>query len=99
LPLLCETGRRLFYFSRILKVQFLLRFAVMVNQNMKGCTHPLGNIVGEIQSEDKKLLNVNAESLRSLIYEIAARSSKLTPSALFLSILRQDPEIHWRATD
>ncbi|PIA36566.1 hypothetical protein AQUCO_03300036v1 [Aquilegia coerulea] len=60
--------------------------------------HALGNIVGENRSDDRKLLNDNAEeSLRFLIYEIAARSSKLTPSVLFLSILQQDPEIRLAA--
>ncbi|CAN6558179.1 unnamed protein product [Malus baccata var. baccata] len=33
------------------------------------------------------------ESLRRLIYETASKSSKLTPSGLFLSVLKQDSEI------
>lgn len=48
---------------------------------MKAALHALGNLVGENRQDDRKLLDENAEeSLRSIIYEIAARSSKLTPS-------------------
>ncbi|KAK7317718.1 hypothetical protein RJT34_02174 [Clitoria ternatea] len=56
--------------------------------------HALGNISGETRSENKIILNSEAEeNLRRLIYETASRSSKLTPSGLFLSVLQQDSEI------
>ncbi|KAJ7981773.1 ARM repeat superfamily protein [Quillaja saponaria] len=56
--------------------------------------HALGNISGEARSENSIILNGDAEeSLRRLIYEVASRSSKLTPSGLFLSILQKDSEI------
>ncbi|XP_020238034.1 uncharacterized protein LOC109817230 [Cajanus cajan] len=56
--------------------------------------HALGNISGETRSESNIILNAEAEeNLRRLIYETASRSSKLTPSGLFLSVLQQDSEI------
>ncbi|KAH9802467.1 ARM repeat superfamily protein [Citrus sinensis] len=56
--------------------------------------HGLANIAGKTRSEDKIILNADAEeSLRHLIYEVASRSSKLTPSGLFLSVLQQAAEI------
>ncbi|KAA8523937.1 hypothetical protein F0562_010360 [Nyssa sinensis] len=55
--------------------------------------HALGNISGETRSENNILLNSAAEeSLRCLIYETASKTSKLTPSGLFLSVLEQDSE-------
>jgi len=47
--------------------------------------HALGNISGETRSKNNIILNAEAEeNLRRLIYETAARSSKLTPSVAFL---------------
>lgn len=55
--------------------------------------HALANISGETRSENSIILTSDAEeSLRRLIYETAAKSSKLTPSGLFLSVFQQDPE-------
>ncbi|XWS52103.1 hypothetical protein CRYUN_Cryun11dG0038500 [Craigia yunnanensis] len=55
--------------------------------------HALGNVVGENRPEDSIILNGDAEeSLRRLIYEVASESSKLTPSGLFLSNLKQAAE-------
>uniref|UniRef100_A0A5B7CBC0 26S proteasome non-ATPase regulatory subunit 5 n=1 Tax=Davidia involucrata TaxID=16924 RepID=A0A5B7CBC0_DAVIN len=55
--------------------------------------HALGNISGETRSENNILLNSDAEeSLRRLIYETASKTSKLTPSGLFLSVLEQDSD-------
>ncbi|KAL6531564.1 hypothetical protein OROMI_027927 [Orobanche minor] len=55
--------------------------------------HALANICGESRSENSMILTSDAEeSLRRLIYETALKSSKLTPSGLFLSIFQQDPE-------
>ncbi|CAN6691023.1 unnamed protein product [Malus baccata var. baccata] len=56
--------------------------------------HALGNISGETRSANSMILTSDAEeSLRRLIYETASKSSKLTPSGLFLSVLKQDSEI------
>ncbi|XP_047172013.1 uncharacterized protein LOC124840067 isoform X3 [Vigna umbellata] len=56
--------------------------------------HALGNISGETRSKNSIILNAEAEeNLRRLIYETATRSSKLTPSGLFRSVLQQDAEI------
>ncbi|GAV89801.1 Proteasom_PSMB domain-containing protein [Cephalotus follicularis] len=56
--------------------------------------HTLGNISGETRTANNIILNAEAEeSLRLLIYGIASKSSKLTPSGLFLSVLRQDSRI------
>ncbi|XP_021821703.1 uncharacterized protein LOC110763262 [Prunus avium] len=55
--------------------------------------HALGNISGETRSENSMILTSDAEeSLRRLIYETASKSSKLTPSGIFLSVLKQDSE-------
>ncbi|XP_050368538.1 uncharacterized protein LOC126786682 [Argentina anserina] len=55
--------------------------------------HALANISGETRTENSIILTNDAEeSLRRLIYETASKSSKLTPSGLFLSVLQQDPE-------
>ncbi|KAE9592896.1 hypothetical protein Lal_00029046 [Lupinus albus] len=56
--------------------------------------HGLANISGETRSENNIILTAEAEeNLRRLIYEAASRSTKLTPSGLFLSVLQQDSEI------
>ncbi|CAJ2645455.1 uncharacterized protein LOC123895299 isoform X2 [Trifolium pratense] len=56
--------------------------------------HALGNISGETRSESDIILDAEAEdNLLRLLYETASRSSKLTPSGLFLSVLQQDSEI------
>ncbi|KAH0986614.1 hypothetical protein GBA52_013791 [Prunus armeniaca] len=55
--------------------------------------HALGDISGETRSENSMILTSDAEeSLRRLIYETASKSSKLTPSGIFLSVLKQDSE-------
>ncbi|KAK7405296.1 hypothetical protein VNO78_06500 [Psophocarpus tetragonolobus] len=60
--------------------------------------HALGNISGETRPENDIILNAEAEeNLQRLIYETASRSSKLTPSGLFLSVLQQDSEIRLAA--
>ncbi|KAJ4829282.1 hypothetical protein Tsubulata_000970 [Turnera subulata] len=60
--------------------------------------HSLGNISGENRSEGNIILNGDAEEhLRVLIYQTASQSSKLTPSGLFLSVLRQDSEVRLAA--
>lgn len=47
--------------------------------------HALANIAGEPRAEHNIILNSNAEeSLRRMIYEVASRSSKLTPSVSLL---------------
>ncbi|GMP65945.1 hypothetical protein CsSME_00026519 [Camellia sinensis var. sinensis] len=62
--------------------------------------HALGNIAGETRSESNRMLNVDGEeNLRVLIYETASKSSKLTPSGLFLSVLQQDSEIRLARSD
>ncbi|TQE04952.1 hypothetical protein C1H46_009423 [Malus baccata] len=56
--------------------------------------HALGNISGETRPANSMILTSDAEeNLRRLIYETASKSSKLTPSGLFLSVLKQDSEI------
>ncbi|KAL7143370.1 hypothetical protein ABFS83_08G186700 [Erythranthe nasuta] len=56
--------------------------------------HSLGNIAGENRTGNTVLLNSTAEdTLRSLIYDEASKTSKLTPSGLLLSVLQQDSEI------
>ncbi|KAK4420384.1 hypothetical protein Salat_1988700 [Sesamum alatum] len=56
--------------------------------------HSLGNIAGETRTGDTMVLNSSAEeNLRSLIYDKASKTSKLTPSGLLLSVLQQDSEI------
>ncbi|KAF9611564.1 hypothetical protein IFM89_033568 [Coptis chinensis] len=60
--------------------------------------YALGNILGVNRLTDGIMLTDKAEeSLRSLIYEIAAKSSKLTPSGLFMSVLKQETEIRLAA--
>ncbi|KAL6538325.1 hypothetical protein OROGR_012313 [Orobanche gracilis] len=56
--------------------------------------HSLGNIAGETRMENTVMLNsIAEENLRSLIYDKASKTSKLTPSGLLLSVLQQDSEI------
>ncbi|CAL9112831.1 unnamed protein product [Musa textilis] len=56
--------------------------------------HALASICGVDRPEDKMLLDSKAEeNLRRLIYTAAANTSKLNPSGLILSVLRQEPEI------
>lgn len=46
--------------------------------------HALANIGGESRPENDIVLNVNAEeSLRRLVYGVASKSTKLTPSVSF----------------
>ncbi|KAK6132791.1 hypothetical protein DH2020_033469 [Rehmannia glutinosa] len=59
-----------------------------------GCLALLGNIAGETRIENTMVLSSSAEeNLRSLTYDKASRTSKLTPSGLLLSVLQQDSEI------
>ncbi|KAK1584700.1 hypothetical protein Q3G72_035400 [Acer saccharum] len=56
--------------------------------------HALANIAGEARPENTRILNsIAEESLRRLIYEVASRSTKLTPSGLILSILQQAADV------
>ncbi|KAL6561802.1 hypothetical protein OROMI_017403 [Orobanche minor] len=56
--------------------------------------HSLGNIAGETRMGNTVMLNsIAEENLRSLIYDKASKTSKLTPSGLLLSVLQQDSEI------
>ncbi|XP_021890187.1 uncharacterized protein LOC110808875 [Carica papaya] len=60
--------------------------------------HALANIGGESRPENDIVLNVNAEeSLRRLVYGVASKSTKLTPSELFLSVLQQAAEFRLAA--
>ncbi|KMZ73462.1 putative 26S proteasome non-ATPase regulatory subunit [Zostera marina] len=60
--------------------------------------HALGIIAGIDRSDSRILLCSTAEDcLRQLIYKAAVNSSKLTPSALILSVLRKEPEIRLAA--
>ncbi|KAH9625713.1 hypothetical protein KSS87_007909 [Heliosperma pusillum] len=56
--------------------------------------HSLGNIAGVNRSENNILLGKDAEEIfKHLFYEVASMTSKLTPSGLFLSVLKQESEI------
>ncbi|RLN30345.1 uncharacterized protein C2845_PM05G30140 [Panicum miliaceum] len=56
--------------------------------------HAFGSICGVDRQEDQMKLDGQAEeNLKRLVYTTAADTSKLTPSALLLSILQQDPDI------
>ncbi|KAG7582024.1 26S proteasome non-ATPase regulatory subunit 5 [Arabidopsis suecica] len=56
--------------------------------------HALANITGETRPKSNRIVDGKAEeSLRCLIYDVAAQSTKLTPSGLFLSVLQQSSEI------
>ncbi|GAB4846485.1 hypothetical protein Ancab_025490 [Ancistrocladus abbreviatus] len=62
--------------------------------NQLAALYALGNIAGDNRPENNRILNGDAEEiLRHLIYETASKSSKLTPSGLFLLILQQGSEI------
>uniref|UniRef100_A0A0E0L5K5 Condensin complex subunit 1 C-terminal domain-containing protein n=1 Tax=Oryza punctata TaxID=4537 RepID=A0A0E0L5K5_ORYPU len=56
--------------------------------------HAFGSICGVDRREDQiKLDNQAEERLKRLVYTTARNSPKLTPSALLLSVLQQDPDI------
>ncbi|ESQ48457.1 hypothetical protein EUTSA_v10020515mg [Eutrema salsugineum] len=56
--------------------------------------HALAYIAGETRAKSSRIVDEKAEeSLRCLIYDVAAQSTKLTPSGLFLSVLQQSSEI------
>ncbi|PWZ18628.1 hypothetical protein Zm00014a_044212 [Zea mays] len=56
--------------------------------------HAFGNICGVGRQEDQMKLDSEAEeNLKRLVYTTAANSPKLTPSALLLSVLQQDPDV------
>nr|CAB3460755.1 unnamed protein product [Digitaria exilis] len=55
--------------------------------------HAFGSICGVDRQEQMKLDVQAEEHLKRLVYATATNSSKLTPSALLLSILQQDPDI------
>ncbi|CAL1385837.1 unnamed protein product [Linum trigynum] len=60
--------------------------------------HSFANISGETRPENNRILSAVAEdNLKRLMYEIASRSSKLTPSGLLLSVLQQDSEVRLAA--
>ncbi|XP_044493574.1 uncharacterized protein LOC123216940 isoform X2 [Mangifera indica] len=86
--------------SLLLSVPSAVRHVIDAAFDKQGCSkqlaalHALANIAGEPRAEHNIILNSNAEeSLRRMIYEVASRSSKLTPSGLFLSVLQQAAEI------
>ncbi|KFK38863.1 hypothetical protein AALP_AA3G170300 [Arabis alpina] len=56
--------------------------------------HALAYIAGETRPKSSRIVDGKAEeSLRCLIYDVAAQSTKLTPSGLFLSVLQQSSEM------
>uniref|UniRef100_A0A1J3CJT5 26S proteasome non-ATPase regulatory subunit 5 n=1 Tax=Noccaea caerulescens TaxID=107243 RepID=A0A1J3CJT5_NOCCA len=56
--------------------------------------HALAYIAGETRPKSSRIVDGKAEeSLRCLIYDAAAQSTKVTPSGLFLSVLQQSSEI------
>uniref|UniRef100_A0A0E0PR24 ARM repeat superfamily protein n=1 Tax=Oryza rufipogon TaxID=4529 RepID=A0A0E0PR24_ORYRU len=56
--------------------------------------HAFGSISGVDRQEDQiKLDNQAEERLKRFVYTTARNSPKLTPSALLLSVLQQDPDI------
>lgn len=56
--------------------------------------HAFGSICGVDRQEDQMKLDDQAEErLKRLVYVVASNSPKLTPSALLLSVLQQDPDI------
>ncbi|KQK04957.1 uncharacterized protein LOC100830727 [Brachypodium distachyon] len=56
--------------------------------------HAFGSICGVDRQEDQMKLGDQAEErLKRLVYTVASDSPKLTPSALLLSVLQQDPDI------
>ncbi|AQK88324.1 ARM repeat superfamily protein [Zea mays] len=64
------------------------------NQQPEAALHAFGNICGVGRQEDQMKLDSEAEeNLKRLVYTTAANSPKLTPSALLLSVLQQDPDV------
>lgn len=60
---------------------------ITICNGKQAALHGLANIAGKTRSEDKIILNADAEeSLRHLIYEVASRSSKLTPSVSSMAL-------------
>ena len=57
--------------------------------------HAFGSICGVDRQEDQMKLDDHQaeECLKRLVYSAASNSPKLTPSALLLSILQQDPDV------
>nr|VDD46343.1 unnamed protein product [Brassica oleracea] len=56
--------------------------------------HALAYIAGETRPKSSRIVDEKAEeNLRCLIYDVAAQSTKLTPSGLFLSVLQQSSEM------
>lgn len=52
-----------------------------LSMGIQAALHSLANIVGETRKENSMVLESNAEeTLRRLVYEKAANTSKLTPS-------------------
>ncbi|KAG2309793.1 hypothetical protein Bca52824_029541 [Brassica carinata] len=60
--------------------------------------HALAYIAGETRPKSSRIVDEKAEeNLRCLIYDVAAQSTKLTPSGLFLSVLQQSSEMRLAA--
>ncbi|KAG5398594.1 hypothetical protein IGI04_020408 [Brassica rapa subsp. trilocularis] len=56
--------------------------------------HALAYIAGETRPKSSRIVDERSEeNLRCLIYDVAAQSTKLTPSGLFLSVLQQSSEM------
>ncbi|CAM0953968.1 unnamed protein product [Alopecurus aequalis] len=57
--------------------------------------HAFGTICGVDRQEDQVKLDDHEaeECLKRLVYTVASNSPKLTPSALLLSVLQQDPDV------
>ncbi|KAK6946684.1 26S proteasome non-ATPase regulatory subunit 5 [Dillenia turbinata] len=71
-----------------------LAFDQQVRGKQLAALHALGHISGESRDENNVMLDKDAEeTLRSLVYAAAAKTSKLAPSGLFLSVLQQGLEI------
>ncbi|KAG4980807.1 hypothetical protein JHK84_034391 [Glycine max] len=90
------TGHGKQLFSELDSCSFLFKLELTwsLKWQSQAALHALGNISGKTRSENSIILNAEAEvNLRRLIYETASRSTKLTPSGLFLSVLQQDSEM------
>nr|CAB3464495.1 unnamed protein product [Digitaria exilis] len=68
-------------------------YLLCVMIHVQAALHAFGSICGVDRQEQMKLDVQAEEHLKRLVYTTAANSSKLTPSALLLSILQQDPDI------